>query len=192
MTLTLPTDANAFSMAGQGENVSTVQSAFGGRYYVRTTPTTDFTSAGETVVYRVDKGGDTVLDRYPTFMRGQQFLGWDPVNGKWCVVHLMPVRITPQNGMREMGQVEGLTFYAGGKRLATYSRSQLNAFGLRRQVAHLGNRLPGDFMVRGIEQVPATNTYLFTFDVNGADGKPVKLRFKIASGEPTVWQASTE
>jgi hypothetical protein len=55
-----------FKVAGRGENQPTVQSALGGGYYVRTVPSGDTGTEGNTKVFQVKRDGDKLLDDYPS------------------------------------------------------------------------------------------------------------------------------
>ncbi len=50
-----------FRMVGRGENQPTVQSALGGAYYVRTVPSGDVGTEGNTKVFQVKRDGDKLL-----------------------------------------------------------------------------------------------------------------------------------
>ena len=56
------------------ENIPTVQSAFGGSYYVRSIPAEAIGNKGKTQVFKVKSSGDELLDEYPVYMRGELYL----------------------------------------------------------------------------------------------------------------------
>ena len=182
MTLALLT--TGFKIAGKGENRPTVQSAFGGAYYVRSVPDGDFGNKGKTQVFRVKRDLDELLDEYPVYMRGDLYLGWSPLAGKWCLVHLEPERITSNDDSRKLGKVSRLTFYRGGKKIHTYSGAALEKMGLKRSVQTLVHKQPGQFLVHGIRQVPRTNHYVFVIEKIGAPGSdPEKIWLDITTGK---------
>ena len=167
-----------FKMSGAGENRPTVQSAFGGSYYVRSVPSADFGTEGKTQVFAVKRGGDELLDEYPVYMRGELYLGWSPLSGKWCLVHLEPERITSNNDGWKLGKVSRLAFYSGGKELLTYKAEDLEKLGLMKRVATLVHRIPGQFMVHGICQIPQTNHYVLVIEKTtetGSDTETISL-----------------
>lgn len=173
-----------FKIAGRGENRPTVQSAFGGAIYVRSVPSSDFGDAGKTQVFRVKKDQDELLDEYPVFMRGELYLGWSPLAGKWCLVHVEPERITSNDDYRKLGKVSRLAFYMGGKELHSYSGEDLGEMGLDRKVQTLVHRQPGQFLVHGIRQVPRTNDYVFVIERTGKPGSDSQeIRLDITTGQ---------
>ena len=152
----------AFKMVGKGENCPTVQSSLYGTVYVRTIPYSDYGTDGVTRVFSVKRDQDKPIDEYPAYMRGELFLGWSPLLGKYCLVQLEPERITSVNDFSKAGKISRLAFYAGGAELASYTGDDLRALGLDKRCPSLGNNMAGHFMVCGIEQVPMTNHYVFT------------------------------
>jgi hypothetical protein len=153
-----------FKMAGRGENQPTVQSALGGGYYVRTVPSGDTGTEGNTKVFQVKRDGDKLLDEYPIYMRGELYLGWSPTAGKWCLVHLEPERITSNNDFEKLGKASRLAFYMGGKSIVAYTGQDLEKMGLKRKVQTLVHKQPGQFMVHGICQIPRTNSYVLKIE----------------------------
>jgi len=153
-----------FKMSGSGENQPTVQSALGGGYYVRTVPRGDTGTEGNTKVFQVKRDGDKLLDEYPIYMRGMLFLGWSPIAGKWCLVHLEPERVTSNDDLRKIGKVSRLTFYMGGELIRTYTNQDLENMGLTNCVQTLVHKQPGQFMVHGICQIPRTNSYVLKIE----------------------------
>ena len=153
-----------FKMSGRGENRPTVQSAFGGTYYVRSVPSSDYGTEGKTQVFKVRSNGDELVDEYPVYMGGELYLGWDLSAGKWCLVHLEPERITSNNDVEKVGKVSRLAFYMGGKEIMAYTGKDLEEMGLKRKVEALVYRPRGQFMVHGIQQVPGTNRYAFVIE----------------------------
>jgi len=146
------------------ENIPTVQSAFGGSYYVRSIPAEAIGNKGKTQVFKVKSSGDELLDEYPVYMRGELYLGWSPILGKWSLVHVEPARVSSDVDFLNMGKVTRLAFYSGGKELFSYSSEDLRKLGLERRVTHLKNNLNGNYIVHGIEQVPRTNDYVFALE----------------------------
>src|SRR5262245_22212626 len=146
------------------ENIPTVQSAFGGSYYVRSIPAEANGNKGKTQVFRVKSSGDELLDEYPVYMRGELYLGWSPILGKWSLVHLEPAKVSSDIDFDNMGKVTRLAFYSGGKELFSYSSEDLQKLGLERRVTQLRNNRNGSFIVHGVEQVPGTNNYVFALE----------------------------
>jgi hypothetical protein len=159
-----------FKMSGRGENRPTVQSTLSGDYYVRSVPSGDDGTEGTTKVFQVKRDGDELLDEYPVYMRGELYLGWSPIVGKWCLVHLEPERITSNNDFRKLGKVSRLAFYMGGKSIKAYTGPDLEKMGLKRKVATLVSREPGTFMVLGICQIPRTNSYVLKIEKISKEG----------------------
>lgn len=187
MSLVLLT--TGFKISGRGENRPTVQSAFDGSYYVRSVPSEDYGDEGKTQVFRVRNDQDELLDEYPVYMRGNLYLGWSPLAGKWCLVHLEPERIKSNNDYAKVGKVSRLAFYMGGKKLGAYSGEDLVKMGLKRKVQTLIYKQPGQFLVRGIRQVPRTNHYVFVIEKIGAPGSaPEEIRLDITTGKTAKTQ----
>lgn len=149
-------------MAGKGENKPTVQSAFNGHYYVRSIPSDEYGTAGKTQVFQVTSDVDKLLDEYPVYMRGELYLGWSPITGKWCLVHLEPERITSSSDFKKRGKVSRLAFYMGGKELCTYSGAALDKLGLNDKAQPRIDGQSRQFTVHGIMQIPRTNHYVFS------------------------------
>lgn len=189
LPLLFSVNANS-KMFGNGENNPTVQSAFEGTCYVRSVPTEDFGTQGKTRVYKVKSDNDQLLDEYSLYMRGSLYLGWTPLAGKWCLVHVEPARVTSDTDYRNMGKITRLAFYMGGKELYSYTSEDLQKIGLERKVAHLQNRIPGSFIVHGIEQIPCTNYYVFSVEVTNKSGNPEKVTFDITTGK--LYQKNTK
>jgi hypothetical protein len=162
-----------FKMSGRGENRPTVQSAFDGTYYVRSVPSSDYGTEGKTQVFKVRTNGDELVDEYPVYMRGELYLGWDPIAGKWCLVHLEPERITSNNDFEKLGKVSRLAFYMGGKEIMAYTGKELAEMGLKQKVQTLVYRQRGQFMVHGIQQVPGTNHYVFVIEKTTEKGNGI-------------------
>lgn len=151
---------------------------------MRSIPSEDFGTKGKTQVYRVKSSGDELLDEYPVYMRGELYLGWSPILGKWSLVHLEPARVSSDIDFQNMGKVTRLAFYLGGKEIFSYSSEDLRKLGLERRVAHLKNNLNGSFIVHGIEQIPSTNKYDFVMEktVNNSS-KTEKIFLDITTGK---------
>ena len=103
-------------------------------------------------------------------MRGELYLGPNPITGKWCLVHLEPERITSNNDFKKIGKVSRLAFYMGGKEIMAYTGKDLEKMGLKQKVQTLVYRQPGQFMVHGIQQVPSTNHYVFVIEKTAEKG----------------------
>jgi hypothetical protein len=174
--------ATAFKVGGHGENAATVQSTPDAQCYVRSIPFTDYGNEGKTEVFGVRASGDELLDQYPFYMRGQLYLGWSPLAGKWCVVQVEPERITSENDMMKLGKVSRLVFYMGGKQIAGYSGEDLSQMGLREKVSTLVHRVPGQFLVRGIQQIPLTNQYVFVMERTKETGTEI-ISLDITTGK---------
>ena len=174
--------AIAFKIGGKGENAPTVQSSSGGYCYIRSIPFSDYGTDGKTEVFRVRAAGDELLDQYPLYMRGQLYLGWNPLAGKWCIVQVEPERITSENDMMKVGKVSRLVFYMGGKELASYGADDLSQMGLRQQVSTLVYHIPGQFLVRGIQQVPLTDQYTFVVERTAEAGTEI-ISLSITTGK---------
>ena len=171
-----------FKIAGRGENRPTVQSAFGGTYYVRSVPSSDYGTDGKTQVFKVRSNGDELVDEYPVYMRGELYLGWDA--GKWCLVHLEPERITSNNDVKKLGKVSRLAFYMGGKEIMAYTGKELEEMGLKQKVRTLVYRQRGQFMVHGIQQVPGTNHYVFVIEKTTEKGDGIEtISLDITTGK---------
>jgi predicted small secreted protein len=173
-----------FTMSGAGENYPTVQSAFDGGYYVRSIPTKDYGIEGKTQVFRVKRDGDELLDEYPLYMRGELYLGWSPTAGKYCLVHVEPERITSVDDFSKLGKVSRLAFYMGGNELFAYTDHDLEKMGLQQHVQTLANPQPGQFVIRGIQQIPSTNQYVFEIQKTTKTGQDTeKLLLDITTGK---------
>ncbi|SRR6266566_6477503 len=154
---------------GKGENRPTVQSALGGSYYVRSIPHEYFGTKGTTQIFKVKIGGDEVLDEYPIYMRGEIYLGWSPIKGKWCLVHAESERTSSEEAYDKVGKLAHLTFYMGGKEILSYAGEDLKKMGLERSVATLEHKIPGQFMIHGINQISGTNHYVLSIEKIGKD-----------------------
>jgi hypothetical protein len=178
-----PATLNA-KIAGKGENTPTVQSAFGGAYYVRSIPSDDFGNIGKTQVVKVKNDSDEILDEYPVYMRGQLYLGWSPIQGKWCLIHLEPIRITNDKDYYNMGRISRMVFYMGGKAIHSYSGEDLIKIGLERSVTSLEHGIHGQFKIHGIKQVELTNRYALSIEKSTLQSKvPEELLFDITTGK---------
>jgi len=173
-----------FKISDRGENKPTVQSFFGGSHYVRAIPSNDYGDEGRTRVFRVKKDKDELLEEFPVYMRGDVFLGWSPLAGKWVVVHVEPTRITGNDDWLKLGAVSRLAFYMGGMKTQSYSDADLEQMGLKQKVQTLAQKRADNFVVRGIRQIPRTNHYVFVIErtaVNGGDSE--EIRFDITTGK---------
>lgn len=177
----------ASSQARVAENFPTVHSALYGMIYVRSVPTENSGTKGTTQVFRVRSSGDELLDEYPVYMRGELYLGWSPIAGKYGLVHVQPAILTSDIDRANAGRITRLAFYIGGKELFSYSTEDLRQLGLERRVVHLQNNLNGSFMVHGIEQVPNTNNYVFVLEktVNNSS-RTERILLDITTGKPLI------
>jgi len=177
-------NTNASKISGKGENRAAVQSFFEGQYYIRSIPSENYGSAGTTTVYKVQNDNDVTLNGYPFYMRGQLFLGWSPLKGQWCVIHLEPMRIeNNKEVLTKIGRSSKLAFYMGGQKLISYSNSDIESFGLNRRVNEITNKRHGDYTVNGIKQIPGTNNYVFEVEGYDASGSYFVLKFDITTGK---------
>ena len=140
---------------------------------MRSVPSSDYGTDGKTQVFKVRSNGDELVDEYPVYMRGELYLGWDPIAGKWCLVHLEPERITSNNDFEKIGRVSRLAFYMGGKEIMAYTGKELEEMGLKQKVQTLVYRQRGQFMVNGIQQVPGTNHYVFVIEKTTEKGNGI-------------------
>ena len=118
-------------------------------------------SAGRTRVYSVGRDKDDLLETYDWYARGVT-LGWSPIAGKVAVM-------ARRNGAE-------LSFYLGGKQLATYTADDLGKLGV--EVAKRQNPGGPVFRVVGCEQVPGTSDYDFVIESKGK-----RLAFDILTGK---------
>jgi hypothetical protein len=155
--------------------------------YVRSVPTEDSGTKGATQVFRVRSPGDELLDEYPVYMRGELYLGWSPIVGKYGLVHVQPAIMTSDMDRANAGRITRLAFYIGGKELFSYSTEDLQKLGLERRVVHLRNNQNGSFMVHGIVQVPNTNNYVSVFErtVNNSSTTE-RILLDITTGKPLI------
>ena len=168
----------SYAYKGSDENQPYVQSSLDGRYYVRSIPEEKVGEKGATELYAVKKGADELIDRYDIYMKGSVFVGWSPSTSKFSLIHLEKKIIMNENWMAIMSRpVSRLVFYQGGKKIKTYSEEDLSKLGLIRPV-EFSYGIEGDYVVKGIEQVPNTNDYLFSVE------KPNKeiISFDITTG----------
>jgi hypothetical protein len=178
----LPLTIHAKTLAN-AVNLPTVQSAFGGSYYVRSIPDGDAGATGKTQVFKVKKERDELLDEYPLYMRGTLYLGWSPLKAKWCLIHVEPAQIL-NDIYGNSGKVTHLVFYMGGKEIVSYSDADLQQYGLMKNVATLQDGAPGQFIIQGVEQIPLTNNYVFTIEKLAQNKKGTeKLLFDITTGK---------
>ncbi len=152
----------AFKISGKGENHTSVQSFEGGRYYLRSTPDDDFGTAGKTELYAVKKGGDELQETFPVYMRGELFLGWISMGGKWAVVQVEPVRITSNDDFKKLGKVSRVVFYLAGKKIKEYPAAELAELGMKR--ISQSPRQVGDFSALGNDYTQSGRfPFKFTF-----------------------------
>jgi hypothetical protein len=142
-----------------------VQSGPDGALYARCVPDATTGSAGRTRVYSVGRDKDDLLETYDWYAQDGVTLGWSPTAGRVAVM-------ARRNGAE-------LSFYLGGKLLASYTAEELGKFGV--EVARRRVPLPegAEFRVVGCEQVPGTNDYDFVIESKGK-----RLTFDIVTGKP--------
>ena len=104
-------------LAGQAaakarSNYPYVQSGPDGAFYARCIPAGPDGTEGTTVIYRVQKGADQVVDAYDWYSKKGVVLGWSPIAGKVAVMSLSGKAASEPDK-----QVE-ISFYLGGKSLA--------------------------------------------------------------------------
>lgn len=147
-----------------------VQSGPSGVFYARCIPAEAAGTKGSTKIYRVRKEQDEVVDNYDWFVMNGVVLAWSPIAGKVAVMALggEPKAVPDKHAE--------LSFYLGGKLLNTYTTNDLKAWG-----ANVWPR--GDhrarFKVLGQEQIPGTNEYVFSIEIEGK-----KFDFDILTGKP--------
>src|SRR4051794_6172373 len=95
-----------------------VQSGADGVFYARCIPAADAGFAGTTRVYKVRREKDELLDTYNWYAPGGVVLGWSPIAGK--------VAVLARGGKTGVE----LSFYLGGKHLASYTAEDLRQFGV--------------------------------------------------------------
>lgn len=151
---------------------------------MRSVPSSDYGSEGKTQVFKVRSNGDELVDEYPVYMRGELYLGPDPIGGKWCLVHLEPERITSNSEWEKIGKVSRLAFYMGGKEIMAYTGKDLEEMGLKHKVDTLVYRQRGQFMVHGIQQVPGSNHNVFVIEKTTAKGNSTEtISLDITTGQ---------
>jgi hypothetical protein len=170
-----------------------VVTGFDGMFYAKAVPAEASGTKGTTKIYRVGAKEDTLLDSYdwyaPNRFDGWIVLGWDSNTGK---VSVMRIHQEPEDAADN--RVE-LSFYAGGKRLLTYSTKDLLDMGFKK-VARMSTaeRRPDrlDIKVIGCKQVaspkePGNIGYAFILSTSDSQ----LVHFDISTGErlnvpPTV------
>lgn len=152
--------------ADKPSNRPYVQSGPEGVFYVRCIPDAITGPAGSTQVYKVKRDKDDLIETYDWYAEGGVTLGWSPIAGKVAVM-------ARRNGAE-------LSFYLGGKLLASYTPDDLGKLGVevgkRRTTA--GPEVQAEFRVVGCEQVPRTNDYNFVIESKGK-----RLAFDIVTGK---------
>ena len=151
----------AAACADEAGNRPYVQSGPDGVFYARCVPDAVTGSAGRTRVYSVGRDKDDLLETYDWYARGVT-LGWSPTAGKVAVM-------ARRNGAE-------LSFYLGGKLLASYTADDLGKLGV--EVTKRQNPGGPVFRVVGCEQVPGTNDYDFVIESKGK-----RLAFDILTGK---------
>ncbi len=147
-----------------------VQSGPDGVFYARCIPDEAGGTKGSTTIYRVRKGQDEVVDSYDWYVRNGVVLAWSPVTGKVAVMAL---------GGAPTGQADEhteLSFYMGGKLLNAYTTSDLKRRGAD---VRLRGSSTAIFKVLGQEQIPGTNEYVFSIEIQGKT-----YNFDILTGKP--------
>jgi len=140
-----------------------VHSGADGVLYARCVPDQVTGSAGRTRVYNVGRDTDDLIETYDWYAQGGVRLGWSPAAGKVAVM-------ARRNGAE-------LSFYLGGKPLASYSADDLGRLGV--QVAKRQD--PGGPVFRMVwcEHVPGTNEYDFVIESKGK-----RLASDVVTGRP--------
>jgi hypothetical protein len=150
------------TLADEAGNRPYVQSGPDGALYARCVPDALTGSAGRTRVYSVGRDKDDLLETYDWYARGVT-LGWSPTAGKVAVM-------ARRNGAE-------LSFYLGGKQLASYTADDLGKLGV--EIAKRQDPGGPVFRVVGCEQIPGTNDYDFVIESKGK-----RLAFDITTGRP--------
>jgi len=170
----------AFKISGKGENHTVVHSFEGGRYYLRSTPDDDFGTAGKTELYSVKKGGDELQETFPVYMRGELFLGWISMGGKWALVQVVPERIRSNDDYRKLGKVSRLVFYLGGEKIKEYPAAELAKLGMVR--VSRNPRQPGDFSAVGNDYTQP-GRFPFKFTIINEKTKKDWITFDLETGK---------
>jgi len=150
-------------------NRAYIQSGPDGVSYARCLPDADKGSAGTTKVYKVGRDKDELVDTYDWYTSRGVTLGWSPIAGKIAVMALGGK--TPDGS----AQVE-LSFYLGGKMLASYTAEDLRALGV--EVERRADPGQVDMSAVGCEQIPRTNDYVFVIE-----SRRKRLAFDILTGK---------
>ena len=174
LTLAVP---SVLGKAGKQTNFPYVTSFFNGVWYTRSVPANATGPEGRTTLFRVGADRDDVIQSYDWYASGGLHLGWSPIAGKWAVMAVHEER-APQ-----LAHQPEFSFHLGADRLATYTTADLVALGatLTREEADDSRR--ADILIKGVEQIPRTNEYVFKVVVHTADGDREVL-FDILTGKP--------
>jgi hypothetical protein len=146
-----------------------VQSGAEGVFYARCVPADDAGPAGTTKVYKAGHEKDELIDSYDWYAPGGVTLGWSPTAG----------RVAAMARGSEPGSE--LSFYLGGRKLASYTVEDLGKLGveLAKRRSTAGPEVRAEFRVVGCEQVPGTNGYDFVIESKGK-----RLAFDVVTGRP--------
>lgn len=154
-------------------NFSYVHSGLGGRFYVRCIPDDQEGEKGSTVLYRVNKDKDEIVDRYDWYSPKGAILGWSPIAGKVAIM-----RKGGQDSPDHKKQVE-FSFYIGGKFLKIYTTHDLMTMGAKVSFKRFEGSKRADIEFLGCRQIPRTNEYVFPVKIS--DNKIIE--FDILTGE---------
>ncbi len=155
-------------------NRAYVQSDLDGQFYVRCVPDSSEGESGSTVLYRVRRDGDEIVDRYDWYSRDGVVLGWSPIVGKVALMRKGGQSSPDRNKQHEF------SFYLGGEHLKTYTTEDMVNMGANvpSKKGARGKRAEIEFS--GCHQVPGSNEYVFMVTVNGSE----TIQFDILTGEP--------
>lgn len=175
-TCSLPGYPEALAKSKERRNFPFVKSFFDGEYYARCIPLKDTGSEGFTQVFRVRRGGDEIVNRYPWYNRQGVSLAWSPKVGK---IALLRVRQDWNTGKADDSLVV-LSFYLDGRLLRSYTAKQLLDLGAKkRRQRGLTQKEVVDFEVLGSKQVDLTNDYSFVVQLS----KTERLYFDVLTGD---------
>ena len=154
-------------------NFPYVHSGLGGRFYVRCIPDDQKGEKGSTILFRVNKDEDVIVDQYDWYSPKGVILGWSPIAGKVAIM-----RRGGQSSQDHKKQVE-FSFYIGGEYLKIYTTHDLMAMGAKVSFKSLDGSKRPDIEFLECQQIPRTNEYVFRVKIS--DNKTIK--FDILTGE---------
>ncbi len=150
-----------------------VLSGLDGRFYARCIPAGAEGGKGSTKIFRVESAKDVLVDSYDFYPPHGIWLGWSPIAGKVAVM----TRLLEQDPDPKK-QVE-LSFFLGGKKLASYTSDELFNMGATKKLDMIGGNC-ADIEIMGCQQIPGTNEYDFVLRTQ----KKLFIRFDILTGKP--------